>query len=302
MTGRQFDQQSQTNNNTPGMFEHPNDASFVQNESDVTRNITNTATVVTTQTTNPAPTTRELLVYPRNFFNRNSGVGPANAEQAKRFWMYRKARRRDGLADTEEEPDGNAMLQEIKQIRDSLRQFIFDSYMDGMRERAKEMNILIKGQSSHPTTIADFRLLLNDMQSTLENQRKVVELVHLFHRDRHWLSAAIDKWMLREGMCLAPLQKPKYVDGKRTRSCPTDRGGFSAVARSAKSQIVGGFMAPMLRNAGWSVSLTKGQGKKNSYEHRVKYNESLSFYVVVRTNKVSRMVCVYGNVFVLRTA
>ena len=42
----------------------------------------------------------------------------------------------------------------------------------------------------------------------------------------------------------------------------------------------------MLRNAGWSVALTKGQGKKNSYEHKVKYNEAQSFYVVVRTDKV----------------
>ena len=290
MTGP-CDQQSQEFHRGPSVSEHSTDASIVPNESVVARNNAVTATVVTNQTTNPTSSTRELLVYPRNFFNRNSGAGPANDEQAKRFWMYRKARRRDGLADTEEEPDGNAMLQEIKQIRDSLREYIFECYMEGIRDRAKNMNILIKGQSSHPTTIADFRDLLNEMESTLENQRKVIELVHLFHRDRHWLSSAIDKWMLREGMCLAPLQKPKYVDGKRTRSCPTDRGGFSAVARSAKSQIVGGFMAPMLRNAGWSVSLTKGQGKKNSYEHRVKYNESLSYYVVVRTNKVSGMVC-----------
>ena len=227
-----------------------------------------------------------FLEYPRNFFHCKIGVGPKTAEQAARLWMYRKNRPRDGLADTESEPDGEAMLLEIKEIRDSLRMFICSTYMDGIRSRAKDLNLMIPGQSSFPTSLLDFRTILNKLESTMESQILAFELVRLFHKDRHWLSTAIDKWMLREKMFLTPIQKPKYVNGKRTRSCPTDRGGFSAVGRSAKSQIVASLMVPMLRNAGWSVALTKGQGKKNSYEHKVKYNEAQSFYVVVRTDKV----------------
>ena len=259
----------------------------ITNGRGATQSMVGSGTIITNQTSTTATNQeRRLLEYPRNFFDRQSGAGPANEEQAKRFWMYRKARRMDGLADTEEEPDGKAMMLEIKQIRDSLREFVFNSYMDGLQIQAKKMNLLIKGQSSHPVTLLDFRTLLNELESTAENQRLVFELIHLFSKDRHWLAAVIDKWMLQEGMCLAPLQKAKFINGKRTRSCPTDRGGFSAVARSAKSQIVGGLMSSMMRNAGWSVSLTKGQGKNNSYEDRVNYSVSHFFYVVVKMEKV----------------
>ena len=242
---------------------------------------------VNTQNINSTQNSRVLLEYPRNFFHQQTGAGPSTPEQAARFWMYRKSRRTDGLADTEEQPDGEAMLQEIKDIRESLRTFILQSYQEGIQQRAKEMNITIPGKASHPVVIQDFRTILNGLESTKENQMMVYELVHQFHKDRHWLADAIDRWFDREGMALAPLQKPKFVDGKRTRICPTDRGGFSAVARSAKSQVVGGLMAPMLRNAGWSVSLTKGQSNKNNYEHKVRYNQSQSFYVVVRETEVS---------------
>ena len=228
---------------------------------------------------------RELLVYPRNFFKHDSGAGPANAEQAKRLWMYRKNRRTDGLADLEE-PDGEAMLQEIKEIRESPRSFIVERYTEDIRDRAKEMTIMMPKVASYPVHLVDFRRILNSLESTPSNQRMVFELVHKFHKDRHWLADAIDRWFAREGMVLAPQQKEKFVNGKRTRTCSTDRGGFSAVARSAKSAIVGSLMAPMLRNTGWSISLTKGQGKNHDYEQKVKYNTSTFFYVVVCKNKV----------------
>ena len=227
-----------------------------------------------------------LLEYPRNFFHQETGAGPNTPEEAKLLWMYRKNRRQDGLADTEE-ANGEAMITEIKKIRESLRAHILETYNEGIGQRARELNILIPGKASHPVTTLDFRNILNELECTPDNQRLVFELVHQFHKDRHWLANAIDKWFLKEGMCLMPQQKAKFVNGKRTRLCPTDRGGFSAVARSAKSQVVAGLMVPMLRNAGWSVALTKGQSKKNNYETKVRYNASTHFYVVNQKEKVS---------------
>ena len=229
---------------------------------------------------------RVLLEYPRNFFNPTNGAGPTTEEQACRLWMYRKARRTDGLADTDTLPDGKLMLQEIQEIRDSLRAHIKKTYEDSIRTRAKEMDVRMPGKASFPHTIQDFRKILNELTSTPDNERMVFELVHQFHKDRHWLAAAIDQWFDNEGMVLLPQQKPKFVNGKRTRTCPTDRGGFSAVARSAKSAVVGSLMSPMLCNAGWSISLTKGQGKNHSYEKKVRYNQSTFFYVVVSTEQV----------------
>ena len=225
------------------------------------------------------------LEYPRDFFNHKTGAGPANAEEAKRLWMYRKGRRQDGLADTEE-PDGEAMLIEIKEIRDSLRSFITARFWEDIRIKAKDMDLRIRGKASNLVTNADFKHHLITLENTEANQKMVFELVHLFHKDRSWLSNAIDKWLDREGMYLSEVQKPLIVDGKRTRKCANDRGGFSSVARSAKSQVVSGLMVPMLKNAGWMISLTKGQEKHNNYERRVQYNTSSFFYVVVRAEPV----------------
>ena len=188
------------------------------------------------------------------------------------------------------------MLEEIKEMRESLRAHIFESYNEGIIERAQELNILIPNSNSFPVHQADFRKVLNGLESTPDNHRTVFELVHLFHKDRHWLADSIDKWLLQEGMCLLPQQKPKFVNGKRTRICPTDRGGFSAIARSAKSQAVAALMVPMLRNAGWSISLTKGQCKNNNYERKVKYNNSIFFYVVVQSEQVRLCECEAGNI------
>ena len=242
-------------------------------------------------TTSTAQRPVRLLEYPRDFFNKETGAGPSTPEEAERLWIYRKNRRTDGLADTEE-PNGRMMLEEIKAIRESLRAFISESYNEGIISRARELNIRMKDSNSYPVHQSDFRKILNGLQSTSENHRLVFELVHSFHKDRHWLADSIDKWLLREGMCLLPQQKPKFVDGKRTRICPTDRGGFSAIGRSAKSQAVAGLMVPMLQHAGWSISLTKGQCKNNNYERKVRYNNSTFFYVVVRSEQVRRPISV----------
>ena len=146
--------------------------------------------------------TRKLLEYPRDFFNHKTGAGPANAEEAKRLWMYRKSRRQDGLADTEE-PDGEKMLAEIKEIRESLRQFITLKYSEDIRLKAKEMNLKMVGKASFPHSIQDFKNIVVTLENNESNQRLVFELVHLFHKDRGWLSNAIDMWLFREGMCLA---------------------------------------------------------------------------------------------------
>ena len=246
-----------------------------------------TPNVQDSHTSTGSTSPRVLLEYPRNFFHQETGVGPSTSEEAALLWIYRKGRRTDGLADTEP-PDGNLMLQEIKEIRDSLHAHIQRTYENGLRDRAKELDIQMPGKAAFPVHLTDFRKILNELPCTLANQRMVFELVLQFHKDRHWLAHAIDRWFDKEGMTMAPLHKPKFVNGKRTRICPTDRGGFSAVARSAKSAIVGGLMAPMLRNAGWSVSLTKNQGKKHNYETKVQYNQSQSFYVVTQEKKVRR--------------
>ena len=63
----------------------------------------------------------EFLRYPRNFFDRITGALPKDEEAASCFWAYRKGRQNNGsgIADMVS-ADGGAMLNEMKDIRESL--------------------------------------------------------------------------------------------------------------------------------------------------------------------------------------
>ena len=63
----------------------------------------------------------EFLHYPRNFFDRITGGLPKDEEAASCLWAYRKARQNNGsgIADMVS-ADGAAMLNEMKDIRESL--------------------------------------------------------------------------------------------------------------------------------------------------------------------------------------
>ena len=63
----------------------------------------------------------EFLRYPRNFFDRITGGLPKDEEAASSLWAYRKARQNNGsgIADMVS-ADGGAMLNEMKDIRESL--------------------------------------------------------------------------------------------------------------------------------------------------------------------------------------
>ena len=223
----------------------------------------------------------DFLPYPKDYFHPLTGCNPNTEEEAERLWPYRKNRRTDGLSDRSM-PDGRAMLLEIQATRDSLRTFVVSKLKDGFRQVARQKNILMPGRSSHPVTLSDIRDYLIHLPYNEDNKQAVYELVHKFHRDRSWLATVIDEWLYKNKMYLLKQTKPQFNENnKRTRNSPTDRGGFSAVGRSAKSQTVGGLMIPMLKKAGWSVSLTEGQSNENKY---VKYwfKPREMYYVVTR--------------------
>ena len=62
-----------------------------------------------------------FLCYPRNFFDRTTGGLPKDEEEICCLWQYRKARQNNGSGIADMVPaDGAAMLNEIKDIRESL--------------------------------------------------------------------------------------------------------------------------------------------------------------------------------------
>ena len=87
----------------------------------------------------------EFLRYTRTFFDRTTGGLPKDEVAACCLCPYRKARSENGsgIADMVT-ADGEAMLNEMKNMRKSLRSFIMDKFLLDMQQMARLSQIKIE--------------------------------------------------------------------------------------------------------------------------------------------------------------
>ena len=93
----------------------------------------------------------EFLRYPRNFVDRITVALPKDEEAASCLWAYRKGRpiNDSGNADMVS-ADGGAMLNVMKDIRESLRRFIMDDFFADMRQMARRSGMQIQSNVEVP--------------------------------------------------------------------------------------------------------------------------------------------------------
>ena len=145
----------------------------------------------------------EFLRYPRNFFDRITGALPKDEEAASCLWAYRKGRPNNGSGNADMvAADGGAMLNEMKDIRESLRRFVMDEFLADMCQMARRSGMQIQSNAEVPATPSDFKKMLRQLINNPRNQKMVYDVVHKFHRDRFWIADAVDKWFEREKMML----------------------------------------------------------------------------------------------------
>ena len=103
----------------------------------------------------------EFLRYPRKFFDRITGALPKDEEATSCLWAYRKGRQNNGsgIADMVS-ADGGAMLNEMKDIRESLRRFIMEEFLADMRQMARHSEMQIQSNVDAPVTPSDFKKIL----------------------------------------------------------------------------------------------------------------------------------------------
>ena len=128
----------------------------------------------------------------------------------------------------------------------------------------------------------------------------VYYVFHKFHRDRFWLANAADKWFECEKMMLEGEVQILKENGKCAKFFVTDRGGFTAIARAVKAQLVKSYMLHMLRNAGWCIVTTyrKPETTKTVYT-KIKLPDCKDHYFVVTmsSKQSSRKQCIAsGNI------
>lgn len=227
---------------------------------------------------------QRVLEYPRDFFNGNGNVWD-NQWDICRFWCYRKDRRFDtfdGNADPER-CNHEQMKVEMIGIRKSLRDFIMQRYLEGIRNAVSDYDGLrMPLTHSHPVTEADMKAVLGKLKRTPENEMMVYCAFQKFHKDRSWLSTEIDIWLSRENMRLMDVAKgTQQGTGKnKVKEFRHSRGSFSRVAANAKGQGVAALMDFMLIKAGWCVSLAKKASKGKRFEKREAANGKDFFYIV----------------------
>ena len=90
----------------------------------------------------------EFLRYPRNFFDRVIGGLPKDEEAACCLWPYRKARQNNGSGIVDMvAPDGVAMLNKMKTIRESLPSFIMFKVLEDMHAMARRSEMKIESNA-----------------------------------------------------------------------------------------------------------------------------------------------------------
>ena len=189
----------------------------------------------------------EFLRYPSNFFDRRTGALPKDEEAASCLWAYRKGKQNNGsgIADMVS-VDGGAMLNEMKDIRESLRRFIMEEFLVDMHQMARRSEMQIQLNAEVLVTPSDFKKILRWLINNPRNQAKVYDVFHKFHGDRFWIANVVDKWFEREKMVLEGEVQIQKQNGKCAKFFATDRGGFTAVARAVKAQLVKLYMLHML--------------------------------------------------------
>jgi len=224
---------------------------------------------------NSTNTSSVTLPYPHNFFDLKLGQGPKNADDAAKFWQYRKHRPASGTVDTEL-PDGEAMMVEINGMRSRLKTHIENAFMKDARLMADSWKLKVPMTNQTPVTTKDLvaaLCALERVEGSVENERIVYMVCHHFHHQRSWVSTAVDAWCHEEKI---RIEFPPHPDHKRANL--SNRGGFGVYARSVKSEIVKLLMRNMLSKTGWCIA-TKDNSKQNSKQGQAKRYEAISIRI-----------------------
>ena len=156
-----------------------------------------------------------------------------------------------------------------------------DEFLADMRIMARHSGMQIQSNAEVPVTPRDFKTILRWLSNNPRNQKMDYEVIHKFHRDRFWIANAVDKWFELEKMMLEGEVQIQKQSGKCAKFFATDRGGFTAVARTVKGHVKS-YMLHMLRNTGWCIATTYRKTKTTKTVYiKIQLQDCKDHYYVV---------------------
>ena len=252
----------------PTAYDQPSSSSGLGTSSHFSGSVSTAISTTNNLITPGSSLSSDMLSYPYNFFDTNTGQGPKNEAEAANRWQYRKHRPAKGTVDTEP-ADGKKMMLEVREMRNRLKIHIMNAFMAGARKMAEVWKLKNPTTNQSPVTYADLLtalVALKQVEGSLESERIVYMACHHFHHQRKWLSNAVDAWCKEEKIKIEYPTVPQEENGVRKRASHSNRGGFGVYARNVKGAIVKRLMRNMLNQVGWAISVkdnsNQGKGKK----------------------------------------
>ena len=87
--------------------------------------------------------------------------------------------------------DGEAMLNKMRAIRESLRSFIMDEVLSDMQQMARFLQMRIESNPKIPVTLFDFKGIIKRLNNNPRNHVMVYDVFHKFQRDKFGMANAI---------------------------------------------------------------------------------------------------------------
>ena len=230
-----------------------------------------------------AASTGISLPYPRDFFGMKTAKEPSVAE-AEQLWRYRKNRPKEGTVDREP-PNGKAMLEEWKAMKNSLRDFVKFEHKNCAVEAAKKHKLLMPKEGQTPKTEKDLKDALSVLPCTNENQQKVWNVFFAESNKRQWLASCIDRWLARENMVL---MDPASGADEKKRLFEHDRGGFSRIATQGKSTSTRLYMRCLLSAQGWCLQAAnrKNDANKNHTMTQLSFEKGTHVWLLQKVSEI----------------
>ena len=222
----------------------------------------------------------ELITFPRKFFG-DRGQCPRTSEEAREFWHWRIPRpdNREARQENPTEEDAGQMFDLMKKIHKELKTSIAEKYGAKIKKYARKNGLRRRNTSSLVTSEEDIMAAISGLKLDAPNYENCLLVVDIFYHPftRDWLARKIDIWFANKNFRL--LEEPQNQDDqpvasqevaregaesnntgkdesekkRRTRNHSCKRGGWSAVARSGKSDECGKYMNALFRNQHWKI-------------------------------------------------
>ena len=226
----------------------------------------------------------KLITFPRKFFG-NRGQCPKTREEAREFWQWRIPRpdHREARQENPTEEDAGIMFDLMKKIHKELKTSIAEKYGAKIKKCARKKGLMRRNMSSLVTSEEDIMAAMSGLKLDAPNYGNCLLVVDIFYHPftRDWLARKIDIWFAKRKFRL--LEEPQNQDDqpiasqeaaregaesnntgkneaeKKRRNHACKRGGWSAVARSGKSDECSKYMNALFRNQHWKIIHSKNK-------------------------------------------